>query len=776
MEVNKASDTLMSKKRNKTSGKIKKSRIVEAAKDARIAFQQGNYDKAIIALTTTQAKRDIPDEKRKPALAEAYFRRALRYRTTTPDAALRDLQQALDLMPQDALYVYHLGLLHHLLGDLQKAATSYRQALALDPAFERAALPLLLCLQQQGASQDDLSKEGAWGLLSAEQQAALSGAMPADAQGLLAGLSALRSGDTERAAKQFQEVTKGKRTLNAEQAIAYDYLGRFAAAQDNLELAIQRWQQAYDLGRRDEVLSQNLTNAYLIQLEALLAAGQQQQALRLVQTAQARQLEHPRLNEIMAQILLITGYEAAEQGKWQNALDAWQWIQQADGATARALAANIAIAHEKLEHFGAAADAWRDFIKRRGKKPGQANYLTPEQVGRLWSHISRLYAQSGQFEEAVKTLKTALKHDADNTEMNLQLARRLAENDQIDAAHNQVERLLKQHPNHIESLVFKAELDEVAPKGWAFHLTAGIRSWRRVLEADDADYAGLARERLRNLYVEQISYAMYHMPRMAVQVGEDAVALFPDEPMIRTLYIETLRIMRSQPQLIREQIDRIDLTDERALHQLIDQAHIYSDNAEAEELIRRANEHKPLSADFYKGVARCATRRQQLDVADGYFRRAMDLLEDITEQRRIRVEQAHQYYLNDFVDEAKTLLEGVLAEDAGFGPAHVGMARLVFELEADKRKAKQHLRKAEQWAKKHNDPMTAQQANVLRQNIDNPLPSIFPGPMGDLAGLNLDDMPPDLRRILQTMSPAEIQAMMMDVLADMDLEDDDFRD
>ena len=761
----------MSKKRNKTSGKIRKSRIVESTKETRQAFQQGNYDKAIITLTSTQAKRDIPDDRRKATLAEAYFRRAMRYRTSSA-TAVDDLENAVKLMPEDACYVYHLGLLYHDSNGMERALTYYRQVLTLDPTFERVALPLILLLQGQGASLDELKGEAAWGLLSAEQQAAISGSLPQDAKGLLVGLQALHEGDTEKAEKQFREVTKGKRTPKAEQAIAYDYLGRFAAAQDDLSSALRHWGTARNLGRDDDTFLKNLTNAYLLQLETLATAGQHKEALKLVEEAQALRLEHPRIDEIAAHTLLISGYEAAQGGNWDLALDQWQRIERADGATARALAANIAIAHEKLEYYEEAADAWRDFVKRRGRKPGQDNYLTPEQVGRLWSHISRLYAQSGAFDEAVKTLKTALKHDPDNVEMNLQLARRLAENEQLDAAQNQVERVLQKQPNHIEALVFKAELDEVTPGIWSFGGPAGAEAWKRVLEVGDEDYASLARQRLRLLYLERMQRLIMFMPETALKIGEEALELLPDENLIRALYIEVLRMLHKPAETIQTQIDRVDLTDEMALHQLIDQAHIYNDDdgAEAEQLIRRANEQKQLSGDFYKGVAACAVGREQLDVADGYYQQALDLLEDPTEKRRARVEQAHQYYTNDFDDEAIEILESVLEEDQDFGPAHVGMAGMIMKRENDERKAKQHLRKAERWARRHNDQLTAQQAKYMRQSIDNPMHSLFPGALG---GLDVEALPPEIRQIVENMSPAEIRALVQEMLGGSDMDDDE---
>ncbi len=753
----------MSKKRNKTSGKIRKSRVANVARNARQALQQGNYDKAIVSLTSSQAKQVIPLERRQSALAEAYFRRACRYRNTSPKDALRDLQQTVDLMPEDALYTYHLGLLHHHMGNPQAAIEWYRKALSLDAELNRAALPLLLAMQATDASQQDLQAENAWQMLDGEQQALLTGNISEIDTGLPGALSAMHNGDTHTARQRFEKVLKNTRVPKNQQAIVHDHLGRLAAAEDDLESALQYWTKAYDLGLRSSTFKDNLALAYVLRLESLVTDENYEEATLLAKEPVKRNLDHPRLSDLRGHILLQRGYQSALKEDWLTALDHWK-AANPDGATARALAANIALAHEKLEQYGQAADAWRDFVKRRSRTPGHKDYLTPEQVSRLWARISNLYARSEHAYQAVDTLKTALKHDPDNIELNLQLARRLAEISSTDAAHNQIERVLDMQPDHIEALVFNAELWEAAPKsgGFMFSPVTGIPQWRAVYETGDEGYAGMARQRLHDLYCEKVNFMMRFNPDAARQTAKEALAEFPDFHSLRALYTETLYINRAAPTQIEAQIEKIDLTDENVLHQLIDITHIH--NTDADAILQKAESLQPLTSDFYVGVAHCAVNRDQFDVAQTYYQRATERANDDDEKHSVIVSSAQAYYAHGDSDRAMEILEGVLEEDRQFGPAHLGMAAMAME-EEDNKKAKRHLRKARRWAKKNKDQTLLDQIEMLQFQLENPLGALG----GMLGGINTDALPPELREMLENMGPQGL-ANMLDSL---DFDDQD---
>jgi tetratricopeptide (TPR) repeat protein len=758
----------MSKKRRKTSGKIRKPRNARIIGEIVRALNDGNYDKAIISLNTSQIQKLIPEARREAALAEAYFRRALRYRERYPADALRDLKQAVGINPEDPLYAYHLGLVHHEQGDFPEAIEWYRKVYTLDPRFKRAALPLLLAMRANGAPMTALEAEDAWGTLNDEQRTLLTGSFNDAEHGLPAALVAMQADNIEDAQRRFAEIIKNKRISDGHKAIAHDYLGRIAARHDEKHEALTHWRKAYDLGRRDPVFVENMALLYVLELEVQITEGNYKEAHTLVEQVDTYDLEHPRLAEIKAHVMLKLGYDAALAGDWQRALGYWATVDTG-GITARAAAANLGLAYEEIEAYGRAADAWRDFVKRRGRKPGSADYLTPEQVGRLWSRISNLYMQNGQLDEAVNTLQTALKHDPDNIEMNLQLARRLAEADRTEAAHNQVDQVLEMAPNHVEALVLRAELWEVAPRQgfYSWGRVFGIEQWKDVLNAGDESYASLARQQLQNLYFEKIAYQTQFFTTQAQETAEAALREFPDFHIIRVMYIRILYRLNTEREVIWEQIDQVDLTDEQALHRLIDTVHTYDAHDDAETILKRAEAQKTLSEDFYTGVAHCAIDREQFDIANHYYQQALERTTDDLSYNAVQVDHAWQYYNQKMYPEAIEILEKVLEKAPRFGPAHLGMAAAIYSNESNKVKAKRHLRKARSWAKQHNDRMLLEEIEDLMFFIENPMP-----PLGaSLGGLDPSMMPPQVRRMMAELSPEEIAELFGKMIDNFDEED-----
>ena len=92
------------------------------------AFRRGAGEEAIRAWN--EAAKDAPELR--PALAEAYFRRALngggsRQRGGAVDRS-KDLLAALEWAPGEGRFWYHLGLCRHRAGDLQGAGVAYQRA------------------------------------------------------------------------------------------------------------------------------------------------------------------------------------------------------------------------------------------------------------------------------------------------------------------------------------------------------------------------------------------------------------------------------------------------------------------------------------------------------------------------------------------------------------------------------------------------------------------------------------------------------------------------
>src|SRR2546429_390265 len=86
------------------------------------ALTRGDYDTAISAWTAVWGAR--ASLLVSSALAEAHFRRACKNLRKAPAQALVDLKAATSDKPDDAIYLYHLGLQYHRLGNLPNAIKS----------------------------------------------------------------------------------------------------------------------------------------------------------------------------------------------------------------------------------------------------------------------------------------------------------------------------------------------------------------------------------------------------------------------------------------------------------------------------------------------------------------------------------------------------------------------------------------------------------------------------------------------------------------------------
>lgn len=750
----------MSKKRSKTGafGRLRSQQSVNnLIRQGKRAFGKHDYDQAISVWQAARQDKDLPGDvcsRLDAALAEAHFRRGQRDLMRRQKQALDDLAQAANLQPGDALYAYHLGLAQHRCGYYTEAIKSYEEALKRDANFSRVYYPLTLAMAQNG--QDPGQTQG-WPALS-ETERQLLRQTPPDDDLVAQGLAAIQRGDWTDAQLSLTESLQTSNQTTLSNGLAYYYLGVIAAREDDTEQAITYWRQAFDAGLKSPALADNLSLAYTLRAEAALVAGDFDTAVDAAAGGLEIAPDHPRLPDIMAHARLARGYLRAEAGDWEAAADEWTRVENASGAVARDLAANVAIAYEKMDWLGEAAESWREFARRRPRKGGSEGWLPPEQVAKLWARVSGLYAQAGLPDEAISTLQTALKHQPDDITLGLALVRSYIGNEQYEAAHNQVDRMLAKAPQHVETLVLKAQITEAAPRGWYFRGdVAGIPEWEKVLDTGDETYAPVARQRLGELYIEAIGNNMrWYNFSGARAIAKQGLKRLPENHELRAEYISVLLIDDAKKKLIDEQLALLDLTDWEALHRLVDVLHILNKHHDAGKMLKEADALKPLDTDFYLGIANCAMGRDQEKLAEGYFKDALDRAENEEMRKRTRHNIGLIYMSNGYADTAEEIWQSILQEDAAFGPTHLVFALMEFE-RGKKRASDRHMKQAEKWAKEHPDHHLGEAIEHYREMMKNPFMRAFGGgPFGSVP------------------SPAEMAAMLDDFMDDDFYDDDDF--
>jgi tetratricopeptide (TPR) repeat protein len=436
------------------------------------------------------------------ALAEAYFRRGV----TSPSPDLDDLVQAAALVPDDPRFSYHLARARQQQGQWDDAIARYRQLLAQDPPYARAAFPLAVALTLR---REDVVADPVWGRLSPSERDRLIGAqtlakrrrsagslrvLHQEGDALWAGLAgvALRLPD---AAIALQTALDDPDLPATAAAVVHHYLGVLAWQQDDHAQALVHWQTAYESGLETSWLHQNMVGAFERMALACLGNGSQEmedaaagadsqmadrvaEALRLADQGLRLAPDDPGLLEIKRYASFHLGYAAAMAGQWPTALDHWRAAQRADDSS-RALLTNMAVAYEKLEKYAQSADLWRQVIRRRPRKADAPGALDDKQLARMWRHVAQNYRKAGDYEEATRAYRNALKRDPSNIDLQLDLVESLMADGRAVAASTVVNGVLATQPDHVEALAWQAQVFEQG-----LYLEAAQTTWQRVLALD----------------------------------------------------------------------------------------------------------------------------------------------------------------------------------------------------------------------------------------------------------------------------------------------------
>jgi tetratricopeptide (TPR) repeat protein len=451
------------------------------------AFQQGDYDSAIDAWE--RVEQQIPEMTPREPLAEAYFRRALQRaygEIPDEDAASHDLEHAVALQPDETRYRYHLGLLAQRQGDLAAAIEAYQAVVQGDGEFaQRATYPLALAWSQQGRDPTELP---VWGQLTAEEQAMLQEAdafrrrpynVSEDAPPLWQGIAALDKGEEETPVhlNHVLQDTPSPR----EKALAHYYLGVWAAQREDWETTRKHWMAAASEGLERDYFDFNLGEFYHRLAEERLEDDDVEGALMAAQEA-ARHRDVNSLQALLSQVYQRRGYQAASEGQWSEAHDHWQKAYDFEDGSFRQ-AYNMALAYERAENFLAAGETWREVLRRRPRLEDHPDAISDEEVARLWARAAEAYTKAGEYDEAVNVYKTAVKYNPDHLETRLMMVDGLMVNGRLQAAENELDRILERDSDYIPALL---RLGEVRSEyyGWWWQTNAITKPWERVLELE----------------------------------------------------------------------------------------------------------------------------------------------------------------------------------------------------------------------------------------------------------------------------------------------------
>lgn len=437
-----------------------------------VAFESGEYGAAIQAWT--QARRAGAAEAVDRALAEAHFRRALG--ASSDGRRVQELQEAVALAPDHAVYQHHLGLAYHRQGQTGRAIVAYETACRLDPANPRYRRHLLLArLSDRGAEEqpEDLPAAASPGDEPSARLAALAALRqhrPLDAVTTLLGLKSpsplaklalgfahLADGRPHSAARCFTE------TLDGGEATSPDVR---AVAQIASVAALQR---AGDLDASLAALRVVEVPAEAVPRHALGVAARAlgrdllleerlDDAVVAWQRALAADPRHEATRRVVAQGQEVLGTRAARAGEYARAAQHWEAALASQPGEPRILQ-NLALAAERLEQWEQASARWEELIAhwKRAMRGARRDHETSADLRRRLTiahrRLADAYDAADDLPGAVRAIDRALHFDPSDLDLRLRAAELSLEDEAYGPAIDHLRRVLAVRPDDVRALI-----------------------------------------------------------------------------------------------------------------------------------------------------------------------------------------------------------------------------------------------------------------------------------------------------------------------------------
>ncbi len=680
-----------------------------------------------------QANTQAPSPGTKSALAEAYFRQGLE----TKQAGF--IQKAIELQPNEPRFVYHLGLAAYRQGRVKEAMAAYQKVWQMDSEWQRrVAYPMALAYVAMG---EDVTQTAVWPRLSpAEQtlleqsQAVLRHQSPAAENPLWQGISDYQNGRFAAAQTQLTQAA----TYLPTKGISHYYLGSIAAQQSNWETARHHWLLSYKAGYRSPNLQTNLGELFHRLAEQLMAQNELPQALAAATEAYQHKTDDKTLNDLISTIEQQMAYEAAQKGDWKTAEKHWKVAETKAGGSFR-LAYNLALVYEQQLNYHLAAEQWREALRRRPRRADHPDTINDEQVSRLWQRVAEAYAKEDDFDESIQVYKQAVKWQPDNLTLRLALADGLLNNGRLQAAENELQRILQKDPNHIPALLRMGEVIYQSHYWWQNQ--AAVHYWERVIALEPQNQIAL--QSLSEYYQGQ---AKEHMNwqgdhQRAIQLYEKALSYQPkDTDTLVSLGYHYLQVKNREKGLacFAQAIQVQPQNPTVYLHIIIQWYRIGDFEAGWQTLLEAEKNIPNLDTPFYAQMAQNSLENQEQTLAQQWIDRAIERASPDTPVYIILGQALEVVKGGETL--ARTYLQKAIEIGQEVGQAHLLLALLAGRL-GDRREMEKEFKTAEKIARQTKDSALAERIRQARNFLSNPF-AFLARHFGN--GRNLPDILADL--------------------------------
>ena len=404
-----------------------------------------------------------PEQKKaaEQVLSEAHFQAALG--SPTLDRRLEHLVVALRHTPDGARFHVYQGITLWQQGRTAKAVEALKSAAAYPPqppglSYLRQLVQLAsgapVAADLSAAERDVLQLVAALieGKPSRDLYALLQKSWPGQDKTAWKAFIQMSASETAAPTDLLKQALEHTTRQPIENVLRY-YQGVAALRKGNREVALVSWQEAGGLGQ--PWLEQNLISALREQVFEY-AQTHQWAALTDLDRHLPATVEDRILTETVSLAYFHLGYDAARAGQWKTAVQHWRKANER--TPTHQLAQNLALAEEAMGNWVEAAEAWRSMVRRRPRKATHPDYLSDAQVAALWKHAADCYEKVDATEEVLTCLKHAGKYAPDDIEIRLNKVDLLMAEERPEAAKNELDRVLEDNPDHIETLLRLATL------------------------------------------------------------------------------------------------------------------------------------------------------------------------------------------------------------------------------------------------------------------------------------------------------------------------------
>ncbi len=589
-------------------------------------FSQGEYEKAIHIWERIANTADI---KILISLAEAYFRNAMtKYVGKDEKDVISELYKAVKYMPDNPLYLYHIGLAYHRMSKFQNAISFYKKALEISPKNERYLYHLGLAYLENGEYEKSIetfnSIENQQGVIGktlayiyiSDYDNALKVADSKNKYArFLEGLIYLIKGED----KEAKSLLKKAADEIKDNGIADYYLGIAHARTGTIPSAAQSWENALRKGSDIRIMEKETAEIYRHLIPRYFDRGDLDKVVKIWEKLIEIDQNDTETKKNLVHAYFLRGNDYAKEEKFNYAVKYWEKAWEIDPDNVD-LAHNIAIAYESMDKFDNAAKFWKEASIGWKKR---MSMLKPEEKEMV---KLRLY------------------------NIHIHLADISLKEDNVERAIMEYIQALRYNPNDIETMTRLADLYMSVMR---FSMAIKQLLEARRLKPEDTSI----------LQMLSVAYAMNHEIHRSIQCVKDILKIDPDNKDARELLTEYY-IDASEDALFNRNYKRALIILQEGLDSCPGSVEIQAsmgsiylvlkDEVKAEELFNNAINMKPEDPKSYLIVAHFCLDKDMLAKAEEYIKKAVDI---DPKNYQIYIDIAIEYLNFDFDDKAVKYLQ-----------------------------------------------------------------------------------------------------------------------